>query len=1123
MKSSKLYAVAFAALTLFPSTFASATTVGSNPWDNHHGQTAPTKTVSTSNGKPCLVTGYRIVPLDENGNTVNGFCFNNADPTHEVLAPYAPVDTNKTTEDLHKVEDTGMWGSGQQVARDTFAYQKLPDNTPVLDNSQNTNSQHLVYSRTINKWLTAENVNRGGAGQELIPTLTVDSSNPNQEYVEVVSRDNRALTNEATRRLTMGSRPMSLWYLNHPNPSGDKSLATYDVATGLWTSMFHVMQDAPAQTYSTTATIKMSEDGTVPNVTAWGGAKDKAQRQKVNYDTAYFTSAPVEGKTQTTDAKSAQLQAIPSEKTTAKDGLTPVDTPRNHVSPYSAGDTITVQAYSRDMESGRDMRYPIGRGQTFRIVNPVEGVTIDAHTGAITATRAAVEKAGGTLNVQIEADWTPIIKYSSGGYIPAKPNFGGMGENNYWLNLISGTSSVVGMANENTQIGIDELRSGKINHALSVTFPNYQKGASFPAKMADGNIDTTKYPEAPHAGQRWRLPKDFDTDGYLRSIDKTDDAILRMQIEAAKEYGGIVTDRNLATIAFNFESGWSYAPAAREGKNIYMDETVEDGWLKKMFDKHTGGNAAFPWQAVQWMPVNYAELPAGSNGQQNTLVNWSADAIPADTTVRTFLPDRVHENGYIGHTTHTGRDSRTYTVTDPFWVMNLHTDFHETPGYKSTTETDNGVVQGEELGMTITPTREGTSTPVHLVTENLRKSKDYLAYEKLQDKSQWTGTTVPITDETKQVIRQAGREDVPVVNAKTKKWYFQAYANDPNYTYRGISYTVGGVQEANPLAASDYPRLKTGTTQIVDVLANDSTNFGNNNSMTLTGVKLYNANGEEVAQYDDGMATYRVVDVPGKNRKGIEITTKTKEGFAPTVSYSAVRSDGTVSSKGAITTLIGSATGKAMALANTSSEKGEPATQPANPDQVVTEKGEPEVATENPEFNGGVNGSEPAIREDDPEYTGGANAVEADSNKKDDFTGGVNGTEPAVRENDPEYKGGANGEPATTDPKGEATIPAPSIAPTDSPKGNTVAPAGTNVGTNGSTPNPSEAIAPEQSVTGKPEQPEEGKPEEPGKPVEAKTGHDSAPDASPFVGAGLGVLLAGAFVGARRRFARLEK
>lgn len=1079
-----------------------ANATGTNVWDNHHGETAPTKTISSSNGKPCLVTGYRNVPLDENGNTVNGFCFNNADPTQEVLAPYAPVDSSKTVDDLHKVEDTGIWGAGQQVARDTFAYQALPDNTPVLDNSQNINSQHLVYSRTINKWLTAENVNRSGAGQELIPTLTVDSSNPNQEYVEVVSRDNRALTNEATRRLTMGSRPIPTWYLKHPNPSGDKSLATYDTATGLWTSMFHVMQDAPAQTYSTTATIKMSEDGTVPNVAAWTGGKDKAQRQKVNYDTAYFTSAPVEGKTQTIDAESAQLQAVPGEKTTAKDGLTPVDTPRSHVSPYSAGDTITVQAYSRDMESGRDMRYPIGRGQTFRLVSPVEGVTIDAHTGAITATRAAVEKTGGTLNVQVEADWTPVVKYSSGGFMTGIPNFGGLGENNYWLNLSSGTSSVVGMANENTQIGIDELRRGRIEHALSVTFPNYQRGASFPAKMADGNIDTTKYPEAPHAGQRWRLPKNFDTEGYLRSIDKADDSILRMQIEAAKEYGGIVTDRNLATIAFNFESGWSYAPAAREGKNIYMDESVEGGWLKRMFDQHTGGNAAFPWQAVQWMPVNYAELPAGAKGQQNTLVNWSADAIPGDLHVRTYLPDRVHENGYIGHTTHTGRDSRTYTVTDPFWVMNLHTDFHETPGYKSTTETDNGVVQGEELGMTITPTREGVSTPVHLVTENLRRSKDYLAYEKLQDKSQWTGVAVPELDHSKMVIRQAGLEDVPVYDAKTKKWHFQTYANDSTYKSRGFAYTVGGVQEANPLAASDYPRLKTGTTQIVDVLANDSTNFGNNNGMTLTGVKLYNATGEEVAQYDDGMATYRVVDVPGKNRKGIEITTKTKEGFAPTVSYSAVRSDGTVSAKGAITTLIGSTTGKALALANTSHEKGEPVVRPENPEQVVTEKGEPEVVAENPEFIGGVNGTEPAIREDDPEYKGGANAVEADSNKKDNFTGGVNGVEPAVREDDPEYKGSVNGEPETADPKAEATVPADGKAPV----------ADTKVNTPASEPAP----AP------KPEQPTEdtatGKPNA---PVEAKTGHSSEPGVQGgVVGFGVGALIAAVFAGSRRRFSR---
>lgn len=1023
MKPRKFYAVALATASLIPTTFASAATVGSNPWDNHHGQTAPTKTISSSNGKPCLTTGYRNVPLNPDGTTVNAFCFNNSNETNEKLSPYAAIDTSKTQEDLYKVQDTGIWGAKQQVARDTFAYQKLPDNTPVLENSQNINSQLLAYDRTINKWLTAENVNRQGAGQELIPTLTVDSSNPSQEYVEVVSRDNRALTSEATRRLTMGSRPLSLWYLKHPNPSGDRALATYDVATGQWTSMFYVVQEAPAQTYSTTATIKVSEDGAVPNVEKWMGAKDESARKKVNYDTAYFTNAPVEGKTQTVDAQSAQLQAVPGEKTTAKDGLTPVYTPNNHVSPYSAGDTITVQPYARDLKYDRDMRYPIGRGQTFRLVNPVEGVSIDAKTGAITATRAAVEKAGGTLNVQIEADWTPVIKYSSGGFMAGIPNFGGLGENNYWLNLASGTSSVVGMANENTQIGIDELRRGKIEHALSVTLPNYQRGASFPAKMADGNIDTTKYPEAPHAGQRWRLPHDFDTDGYLRSRGLDGDKILRMQIEAAKNYGGIVTDRNLATIAFNFESGWSYAPAAREGKNIYMDESVEDGWLKKMFDQHNGSNGAFPWQAVQWLPMNYAELPEGSKGVEDTTVNWATNIAPSDMTVRSFIPDRVHENGYVGHTTHTGRDTRTLTVNNPFVTPLVMSDFDETPGISGTTPTDNGTIQFEELGLNISPVREGVSSTYHLNTGGIMPTDAGKRWAALKDKNDWGGTAVPEMDPKKQIIRQAGREDVYANDPKTNKWYFAKDGSKDDYAYTSIRYTVGGVREENPLAASDYPRQMIGTTKIVDVLRNDSTNFGNNNGMTLTKVKLYDLQGNEVTEYDDGMAKYKVADVPGKNRQGIQVTTYQKQGFTPTVSYSAVRSDGVVSAKGAMTLFIGGTTGDAISNTHKAATSGEAATQPVNPDLVVTEKGEPEVIAENPEFNGGVNGTEPATRENDPEYKGGANAVEADSNKKDDYTGGVNGTESATRENDPEYQGAVNGEPATTDPKPEGTTP----------------------------------------------------------------------------------------------------
>ena len=493
-----------------------------------------------------------------------------------------------------------------------------------------------------------------------------------------------------------------------------------------------------------------------------------------------------------------------------------------------------------------------------------------------------------------------------------------------------------------------------------------------------------------------------------------------MQIEAAKEYGGIITDRNLATIAFNFESGWSYAPAAREGKNIYTDETVEGGWLKKMFDQHQG-NGAFPWQAVQWLPMNYAELPDGSKGVQDTTVNWTTNIAPSDMTVRTFIPDRVHENGYVGHTTHTGRDARTLTVNNPFITPLLRAHFEESPSTISPLASDNGIVGGEELGINIAPVREGVSSTYHLPVAGTTPTDAGKRWAALEDKSDWGGTAVPETDPKKQIIRQAGREDVYALDPKTNKWFFAKDGKKDGYAYTAIPYTIGGVKEENPLAASDYPRQMIGTTKIVDVLLNDSTSFGNNNGTTLTKVKLYDLQGNEVTEYDDGMAKYKVVDVPGKNRQGIQVTTYQKQGFTPTVSYSAVRSDGVVSAKGAMTLFIGGTTGDAITNAHKAATNGEAATQPVNPDLVATEKGEPEIA--NPtEFTGGVNAVEPAINEI-PEYQGAANAVEADTNKKDDYTGGVNGTEPATRENDPEYQGAVNGEPATTEPKPEGTTP----------------------------------------------------------------------------------------------------
>ena len=522
-----------------------------------------------------------------------------------------------------------------------------------------------------------------------------------------------------------------------------------------------------------------------------------------------------------------------------------------------------------------------------------------------------------------------------------------------------------------------------------------------------------------------------------------------------------------------------------------------------MFDQHQG-NGAFPWQAVQWMPVNYAELPEGSKGVQDTTVNWATNIAPSDMTVRTFIPDRVHENGYVGHATHTGRDARTLTVNNPFVTPLLRAHFEESPSTILPLASDNGIVGGEELGINIAPVREGVSSTYHLPVAGTTPTDAGKRWAALEDKSDWGGTAVPETDPKKQIIRQAGREDVYALDPKTNKWFFAKDGKKDGYAYTAIPYTIGGVKDENPLAASDYPRQMIGTTQVVDVLRNDSTNFGNNNGTTLTKVKLYDLQGNEVTEYDDGMAKYKVVDVPGKNRQGIQVTTYQKQGFSQTVSYSAVRSDGVVSAKGAMTLFIGGATGDAISNAHRATTNGEAATQPVNPDLVITEKGEPEVA-ENPEFTGGVNAVEAATNEV-PEYTGGANAVEADSNAKGEFTGGVNDVEPAVRENDPEYKGGANGEPAIADPKGEATAPA-SEKPTNEGSNK-------NVGTSDTA-----------TVSPKPEQPASNESGKPDAPVEAKTGHDTV-GSSPHtqvVGLGFGAFVAALFMGVRRRFSHDDR
>ena len=141
-------------------------------------------------------------------------------------------------------------------------------------------------------------------------------------------------------------------------------------------------------------------------------------------------------------------------------------------------------------------------------------------------------------------------------------------------------------------------------------------------------------------------------------------------------------------------------------------------------------------------------------------MNWATNIAPSDMTVRTFIPDRLHENGYVGHTTHTGRDARTLTVNNPLRHTSSKNTSRRSPGTISPLASDNGIVGGEELGINIAPVREGVSSTYHLPVAGTTPTDAGKRWAALEDKSDWGGTAVPETDPKKQIIRQAGREDV---------------------------------------------------------------------------------------------------------------------------------------------------------------------------------------------------------------------------------------------------------------------------------------------------------------------------------------------------------------------------
>ena len=805
------------------------------------GATAPIRNVA---GTTCVDAGYRTVPTLANLTNVapGPTCYWNPDQKAQSIATLAPVNSSLTKAQLTTTENTSPLSG--KLARDSFAAKKLTGTEAVVANSSEISRTFLEYTGDAGNHPVTTAINAGTVkkdraqtvgGHENIPTLAVNSANPHQEYVEVVSRDNRVNANAENKRILTGGIPIPKWLAEDHGLSGDQSVALYDEATGIWRSYFKFVKDADAQTYTSTARVQVG-----------GGNVSTPKSAKIQYD---------------------------------------------NVGRGNAGQTVTINApVSIDTKSGNARTsYPIARGAKFRLAKNVPGASIDANTGVITYKIPAGTR--GTVDIPVAVDYPATYHVSSGGYMLAKPNFGGVGEDNYWLTLKNGTSSVVGLANELTQIGVDELKAGKINHMVSITAADYAAlTSSFPAKGTDGKLDMSKYPNAPRAGQRGFLPANFDVEEHLRNTGHADDQLTRMILTAMKEYGFIIADRNLFTNAFNLEAASSYAPYARQGKNVYKEDPQLAAMFANFVPSGFTGNQ-FPWQQVQWMPVNYTESAENSAGRNTASADTSVKfKYPSDSYGKTgtgsgvfYQPAEHHATVYAGETAVAQSVHQSHKVSPNYRYARDYNfqEIEQTPNFrpsrwvnKEKVNTAGGQFSSAETGIRFASNGKTGTYSIDLNTHDV------------------TGTTWDLRRDngTNITVNRTGKAPARMSDVKAKKGTAaQLYS---------IPLKVHVVDKNSPIAREDSVSLYSGTTQNVAVLNNDEASFGAySRGETVKKLELLNQRGQAVSAYSDEYGTYRVVTLPD-GTQGIAVSAKNKQGFAPLVRYRAVTDKGVKSAEG---------------------------------------------------------------------------------------------------------------------------------------------------------------------------------------------------------------------------------
>ena len=213
----------------------------------------------------------------------------------------------------------------------------------------------------------------------------------------------------------------------------------------------------------------------------------------------------------------------------------------------------------------------------------------------------------------------PYYTASVGGWSVNKPGRDISGTN-FATQTQSGQSAVACMHNSLGFIHPDEVRAGKIEHALAFTFgavacDSVTKDAngriiakhskpSWPAAGSDAKAPPEQRPFSPIHGQWGRIRKDVDPMKNPRT-GLPYNPLTRLLIRAAQKYGVVGTDTNCWAHAFNTHSGVPEMLAL--GKTV--DPWTHEGELAKLLNPEEPAKGLdisdFPWDCMEWIAEGY--------------------------------------------------------------------------------------------------------------------------------------------------------------------------------------------------------------------------------------------------------------------------------------------------------------------------------------------------------------------------------------------------------------------------------------------------------------------------------------------------------------------------------------